>query len=144
MYLIIAKEDSKKDDKIKEEVVIEATIEKIDYEKYLELRSKAHETETYAIVIHNSNDSISQDFIEEIKVAFAERKTIVYTLDRQDLNEEQYSNVIDDITDIMKYKEPQIILPTTIVMSKGDIVYKKAGFMYKEELIENLNSKSIE
>ena len=44
----------------------------------------------------------------------------------------------------MKYKNPQIIIPTIIVMNKGEVVYSHAGLMYKEELMENLNAKSIE
>lgn len=144
VYLIIAKRDAKDNEVIEEPVVVEATIEEINYAKYLELRSEAHETETYAILIYNSEDEISQEFLEEVKVAFAERKAVVYILDNKDLKEEEYSGVIDDITKVMKYKNPQIIVPTILVMSKGDIVYKHAGLMYKEELMENLNAKSIE
>lgn len=144
VYLIIAKQDSKEPEIIEEQVAVEATVEEINYVKYLELRSEAHETETYAILIHDGEDAISQEFLSEIKVAFAERKAIVYTLDKNILTEEEYSGVIDDITVVMKYKDTQIIIPTIIVMSKGDVVYKHAGLMYKEELMENLNAKSIE
>ena len=144
IYLIIAKEDAKNPEIIEESTVIEAKTENINYEKYLELRSEAHETETYAIVIYNSEDEISQIFIEEVKVAFSGRKSIVYMLDRKDLNEKQFSVLIDDVTDVMNYKQPEITIPTIVVMSKGKVVYKHAGLMYKEELMENLNSKSIE
>ena len=144
IYLIIAKEDAKNPEIVEESTVIEAKTEDINYEKYLELRSEAHETETYAIVIYNSEDEISQIFIEEVKVSFSGRKSIVYMLDRKDLNEKQFSVLIDDVTDVMNYKQPEITIPTIIVMSKGKVVYKHAGLMYKEELMENLNSKSIE
>ena len=77
-------------------------------------------------------------------MAFAGRKSAVYLLNIEELNEEEYSNVIDDVTKVMNYKEPQIIIPSIIVMAKGDVVYKHAGLMYKEELMENLNAKSIE
>ena len=95
-------------------------------------------------MIYNEEDEISQTFLEEIKIAFSEREAVVYILNRQDLNDEQYSIVIDDVTDVMNYKNPQIIIPTLLVMSEGDVVFSRAGLMYKEELMENLNAKSIE
>lgn len=144
VYLIIAKEDAKNPIVVEEEKEITATVENIKYNKYVELRSKVYETESYAIVIHNSEDPISKEFVEEVKVAFAGRKSAVYLLNIEELNEEEYSNVIDDVTKVMNYKEPQIIIPSIIVMAKGDVVYKHAGLMYKEELMENLNAKSIE
>jgi len=144
IYLIIAKEDSKVPEIVEESKISKAITEDIDYEKYLELRSEAHETETYAIVIYNREDEISQIFIEEVKVAFAGRKSVVYMLNKKDLNEKQFSVLIDDVTDVMNYKQPEITIPTIIVMSKGKVVYKHAGLMYKEELMENLNAKSIE
>lgn len=144
IYLIIAKEDSKKTEIVEESKISEAITEDIDYEKYLELRSEAHETETYAILIYDGEEEVSQIFVEEVKISFAGRKSVVYMLDRDDLNEKQFSVVIDDVTDIMKYKQPEITIPTIIVMSKGKVVYKHAGLMYKEELMENLNAKSIE
>lgn len=144
IYLIIAKEDSTKTEVVEEKKVIEAVTEEISYEKYLELRSEVHEKETYAIVIYNGKDEISQTFVEEVKVAFAGRKSVVYLLNKNELNETQFSVVIDDITEVMKYKQPEITIPTILVMSKGKVVYKHAGLMYKEELMENLNAKSIE
>lgn len=144
IYLIIARDDEKKEPAVEEVKPTTATIEYIDYDKYLELRSEAYETETYAILIYNEEDEISQAFLEEIKIAFSEREAVVYILNRQDLNDEQYSIVIDDVTDVMNYKNPQIIIPTLLVMSEGDVVFSRAGLMYKEELMENLNAKSIE
>lgn len=144
IYLIIARDDEKKEPVVEEVKPTTATIEYIDYDKYLELRSEAYETETYAILIYNEEDEISQTFLEEIKIAFSEREAVVYILNRQDLNDEQYSIVIDDVTDVMNYKNPQIIIPTLLVMSEGDVVFSRAGLMYKEELMENLNAKSIE
>lgn len=144
IYLIIARDDEKKEPAVEEVKPTTATIEYIDYDKYLELRSEAYETETYAILIYNEEDEISQTFLEEIKIAFSEREAVVYILNRQDLNDEQYSIVIDDVTDVMNYKNPQIIIPTLLVMSEGDVVFSRAGLMYKEELMENLNAKSIE
>ena len=44
----------------------------------------------------------------------------------------------------MKYKNPTLIVPTILVMTKGDIVYSRAGFMYMEELRDHLNAKSVE
>lgn len=121
-----------------------AIIEDIDYAKYLELRSKAHETETYAIIIWNSTDNVSTEYLKEIEIAFENRTSVVYLLDRSKLSDADFSRVIDDATEIMKYKAPTIIIPMTILMSKGEIVYKHTGLMYKEELIDNLNAKSIE
>lgn len=144
IYLIIAREDAKNPEIIEEPIVVEAKTENINYEKYLELRSEAHETETYAIVIYDGEDEISQIFFEEVKVSFAGRKSVVYMLDKKELNEKQFSVIIDDVTDFMNYKQPEITIPTILVMSKGKVVYKHAGLMYKEELMENLNAKSIE
>lgn len=124
--------------------VVEAVVENINYEKYLELRSKAHDTETYALLIWNSKEEISRNFLEEVKGAFQNRTSVVYTIDIKDLSKEDYSRVIDDVTDIMKYKKPEITVPTLIVMAKGNVLYKRAGFMYKEELRDHLNSKSVE
>ena len=44
----------------------------------------------------------------------------------------------------MKYKKPEITVPTSIVMAKGNVLYKRAGFMYKEELREKKKKKSVE
>ena len=124
--------------------VKDAVIENIDYEKYLELRSKAHDTETYAILIWNSEEEVSRNFLEEVKGAFQNRTSVVYTLDIKGLSKGNYSGIIDDITAIMKYKKPELTVPTLIVMAKGDILYTRAGFMYKEELRDHLNAKSVE
>ncbi len=121
-----------------------AVLEDIDYEKYLELRSLAHEQETYAIVIWSSTEEVSINYVNEVKGAFANRKSVVYLLDTTKLNEGDKSRVIDDVTTILKYKEPGLIIPTILVMSKGEVVYSHDGFIYKEELMENLNAKSIE
>ena len=144
IYLIIAKEDANNPIVVEESNELETIMENVNYTKYVELRSEAHETESYAIVIYDSEEPVSNEFVEEVKVSFAGRKSTVYLLDTKELNAEEYSTVIDDVTKVMKYKEPQIIVPTIIVMNKGNIVYKHAGFIYKEELMENLNSKSIE
>ena len=143
--LIIARNDVEETSPSQEsEEIKTAIIENIEYEKYIELRSKVYEKETYAIVIYDSTEDVSLEFIEEVKVAFAGRKTVVYLFDKSSLDETKFSVVIDDVTEVMKYKKPQIIVPTIIVMNKGDVVYNHAGLMYKEELMENLNAKSIE
>lgn len=145
IYLIIARNEAKEVEPVEEKEELKvAIVEDIEYEKYIELRSKAHEKETYAIVIYDKTEDVSLEFIEEVKVAFAGRKTVVYLFDKSVLDETQFSVVIDDVTEVMKYKNPQIIVPTIIVMNKGDVVYSHAGLMYKEELMENLNAKSIE
>lgn len=122
----------------------EAIVEEIDYEKYMELRSKAHETENYAILIWNSSENVSKQYMDEIIVAFENRKSIIYTMDFNKLNREDLSRVIDDVAAIMGYQNVTIIIPTTIIMSKGEVVYSHAGLKFKEELIDNLNAKSIE
>ncbi len=124
--------------------VTEAVVEEINYEKYLELRSKAHDSETYAILIWNSDEEVSRNFLEEVKGAFQNRTSIVYTIDTKGLSKEDYSGVIDDVTTVMKYKKPELTVPTLIVMAKGDILYTRVGFMYKEELRDHLNAKSVE
>lgn len=127
-----------------ESEITEAIVESIDYEKYLDLRSKAHDTETYAILIWNSEDEISRNFLEEVKGAFQNRTSKVYTLDAKGMSKENYSGVIDDVSGIMKYKKPELTVPTLIVMAKGNVLYTRVGFMYKEELRDHLNSKSVE
>lgn len=122
----------------------EAIVEEIDYEKYMELRSKAHETESYAILIWNSSENVSKQYMNEIIVAFENRKSIIYTIDFNKLNKEDLSRVIDDVVAIMGYQNVTIIIPTTIIMSKGEVVYSHTGLKFKEELIDNLNAKSIE
>lgn len=144
IYLIIARQDSEKPIIEEEKETIVAITEEIEYEKYIELRSKSHEKETYAIVIYDSTDDVSLEFVEEVKVAFSGRKSVVYLFDKEKLDETQFSVIIDDVTEVMEYKNPQIVIPTIMVMSKGDVVYSHAGLMYKEELMENLNAKSIE
>ncbi len=124
--------------------VTEAIVETISYEKYMELRSKAHDTETYAILIWNSKEEVSVNFLEEVKGAFQNRTSVVYTIDIDELSKEDYSGVIDDVTEIMSYKKPEITVPTLIVMAKGNVLYTRAGFMYKEELRDHLNAKSVE
>ncbi len=127
-----------------ESEVTEAVTEKINYEKYIELRSKAHDAETYAIVLYAGDEEISNNYLEEVKQAFVNRKAVVYLLDTSTLNDEELSGVIDDVTGVMKYKEPEFTAPTTIIMSKGSVVYSQAGFVYKEVLMDNLNAKSVE
>jgi len=124
--------------------VVEAKVESIDYDKYMELRSKAHDTESYAILIWNSTEEISIKFLEEVKKAFQNRTSVVYTIDLKEVSKENNSRIIDDVSGIMKYKNPTLIVPTILVMTKGDIVYSRAGFMYMEELRDHLNSKSVE
>lgn len=148
-FLIIRNTEKKQVEKeieqeSKDPEVIEAVIEAVDYKKYLELRSNAHDSETYAILIWNSDEEVSRNFLEEVKGAFQNRTSIVYTLDIKGLSKEDYSGVIDDVTAIMKYKKPELTVPTLIVMTKGDVLYTRVGFMYKEELRDHLNAKSVE
>jgi len=130
--------------KNEEPIPEENKVESIDYEKYQELRSKAYEQETYAILIWESTDEPSKAFLEEIKIAFKDRKSMVYTIDTKELSREDFSRVIDDVTSIMKYEKPSITVPTLIIMSRGDIVFTRVGLMYSAELIEHLDAKSIE
>ena len=146
-FLIIRNMDNKETPEEKgddEPAVTEAKMEEIDYEKYMELRSQAHETETYALLLWDSSQEVSTNFYKEVKGAFQNKKSVVYTLDVKGLSEEDFSRVIDDATDVMKYKTPTFVAPTIFIMSKGQIVYKHDGFIYKEELMDNLNAKSIE
>lgn len=127
-----------------EEKQEEAKTEDIDYEKYLELRSLAHETETYAIIIYSNNDQVSKDYLDDVKAAFVNRKSMIYLLDMDKLTEEDYSRVIDDVTAISKHDKPELTVPATIIMSKGTIVYSHEGIILKEELMNTLNAKSVE
>ncbi len=115
----------------------------INYKKYLELRSKAFEKDTLAIIIIN-NDDVSKTFKEEVLYSFRNLKAKVYELDVTDLKESEYSVVIDDVTKIFKYKKPQITIPTLLVSKKGKIVYKQAGLTYSPDIIKNLEKNKIE
>ena len=127
-----------------EEPKAEAKTEDINYEKYLELRSLAHEAETYAIVIHSGSDQVSKDYLKDVKSAFTGKKATVYLLDVDKLTEEDYSRVIDDMTEISKHEKPELTVPATIIMSKGAVIYSHEGLILKEELMNTLNAKSVE
>lgn len=122
----------------------DAVIESITYDQYLEYRSEAHETESYAILIWDSSEEVSLNYLEELKVAFKSRTTVVYTLDTSELSDSELSRVIDDMTEVLEYDTPTLMVPTLLVMNKGTIVYIHEGFLFHEELMEQLNSKSIE
>lgn len=130
--------------KEEEPEVKDAIVESIDYDKYIELRSKAHDAETYAILIWDSEEEVSRNFLEEVKAAFQNRTSKVYTIDKKEMSKEHYSGIIDDVTEIMKYKKPEITVPTLIVMAKGNVLYTRVGLMYRDELREHLNAKSVE
>lgn len=114
----------------------------INYKKYLELRSKAHEEETFAIIIVN-NDDVSKTFKEEVLYSFKDLKSKVYHIDVTTLKESEYSVIIDDVTKIFKYKKPQITIPTLLVSKKGKIVYKQSGLTYSPDITENLKKNKI-
>ena len=126
-----------------EEVEKRATVESINYDDYLKRRSKAYDFETYAILIWNSTEKICHEFLGEIQEAFYGRTSKIYTIDIEGLSVEEFSRVIDDVTKIMGYENPSIIVPFLIVMREGDVVFK-TGFMYKEKLMEYLHEKNIE
>ena len=116
----------------------------IDYKTYQELRSEVHESETFAIVIMNSEDKISQTFKEEVVYSFREKKAKIYEIDVNKIDELEYSGIIDDVTKIMKYDKPGIVIPTILISKKGKIVYKHAGLIYSPELSEELEKNKIE
>ena len=118
--------------------------EVIDFKKYQELRSEMYEDETFAIIIMKSDDNISNTFKDEVLNSFNKRKSNVYELDLDKLNEKEVSEIITDITNIQKYKEPTMITPTMIVSKKGKIVYVQEGLIYASELSENLDKQEIE
>lgn len=142
---IIMKTSDKKEEKKKEkkeEVKLETIV--IDYKNYLELRSEAYENETFAIIIMNTDDSISLDFKKEVLNSFKGLNSKVYELDFNSLSETEYSGVIDDMTKVFKYDKPTIIIPSLIVSKKGKIVYSHAGLIYSPEIKENLDKQKIE
>lgn len=116
----------------------------IDYKMYQELRSEVHENETFAILIMDKDDEISNTFKGEVLYSFNDRNCTVYELDVDKLSDVEQSSLINDITDIMDYKKPTLVMPTLIVSKKGDIVYKQDGLKYSADLIEDLNKKEIE
>lgn len=149
IVLFIVTNKGKKDSKSPESniegnttVIEEKESISINYKKYLELRSKVHEKETFAIIII-SDDDISKTLKEETLYSFRELKSKVYEINVTKLKDTEYSGVIDDVTKIFKYKKPQITIPTLLVSKKGKIVYKKAGLVYSPDIIKNLNKNKI-
>lgn len=126
-----------------EEIIEKDTIS-IDYEMYQKLRSEVYENETFAILIMDSSDEVSQTFKEEILYSFKNRKSLVYEVNIDKLNDVDMSSIIDDITDIQKYDEPTIITPTLLISKKGKIVLVQEGLRYSTELIPMLDDKEIE
>jgi len=124
--------------------IITKKTELVDFKKYQELRSKIYEDETFAIIIMKSDDKISNTFKDEVLNSFNKRKSTVYELDIDKLNEKEVSEIITDITNIQKYKEPTMITPTMIVSKKGKIVYVQEGLLYASELNINLDKQEIE
>ena len=116
----------------------------IDYEKYQRLRSEVYENDTFAILIMNSEDEISDTFKKEVLYSFKDRKSLVYEIDEDKLSEVDMSEVIRDITEIQKYDEPTMITPTLLVSKKGKIVLVQEGLIYSTELISMLDEKGIE
>ena len=122
--------------------IITKKTEIIDFKKYESLRN--NDEDTFAIILMKSEDKISNTFKEEILMSFNKRKSVVYELDIDKLDEEDLSQVITDITNIQKYKEPTMITPTMIVIKKGEIVLVQEGLAYSTELNEKLEDKDIE
>lgn len=118
--------------------------EVIDFKKYQELRSDMYAEETFAIIIMKSDDKISNTFKDEVLNSYNKRKSTVYELAIDKLNEKEVSEIITDITNIQKYKEPTMITPTMIVSKKGKIVYVQEGLIYASELNVNLDKQEIE
>ncbi len=116
----------------------------IDYKMYQELRSEVHENETFAIMIMKKDDEISNNFKREILYSFKNRKTTVYEIDVNELSKVEQSGLTNDITEIMSYDEPTIVIPSLIISKKGKIVYKQAGLKYSTDLIEDLDKNKIE
>lgn len=122
--------------------IITKKAEVIDYDKYEELR--IDKDETFAIIIMKSEDETCNTFKEEVLTTFNNKKSKVYELDVDKLDEEEVSEVISDITDIQHYKEATMITPTMIVSKKGKIVYVQEGLAYSTEINEKLSDKDIE
>lgn len=143
----IGKEDIDNNDSNSNSNIIETNekeIITIDYKMYQGLRSEVYENEMFAIILMNSDDDVSKTFKEEILYSFKERKSKVYELDINKLNDVELSGVITDITDIMKYDKPSIVTPTLIVSKKGKIVYKQAGLTYSPDITSHLDDEGIE
>ncbi len=119
----------------------------IDYKKYQELRSGLKDDETYAILIVDLSDTgknVSNDFKKEVLRSFQNRKSEIYEIDINKLDEVSLSGVITDVTKVMNYKEPSLTTPTLLVSKKGKIVYKQAGLIYSDEITTNLDKNKIE
>ena len=123
---------------------IDINTEIIDYKKYQELRSDIYKDEVFAIVIMKSDDEVSKTFKEEILKSFNNRKSKVYELDIDKLDQKDLSNVILGVSEIQKYEELTMVTPTLLVSKKGSIVYVREGLMYSSALIENLDKNEIE
>ena len=116
----------------------------IDYEKYQQLRSELYEDDTFAILIMDSSDEVSNTFRDEVLYSFKGRKALVYEIDVDKLSDVDMSSVINDISEIQKYDEPTIITPTLLVSKKGKIVIVQEGLKYNTELTPMLDKENIE
>ncbi len=116
----------------------------IDYQTYQELRSEVHEKETFAILIMNTDDEVSATFKEEVLYSFKDRKANVYEIYIDKLDDVSQSSIIADVTKIMGYDKPTIMIPTLLVSKYGKIVYKQELLVYSPEIISNLDDNKIE
>jgi hypothetical protein len=114
----------------------------IDYEEYFKRRSLVFEEDTFALLIWQSDDEFSKEFLEEIEAAFYGRDANIYKLDVLNMEAEIFSRVIDDVTALMGHEEPKITIPTLIIMSGGEALFVREGLMLRWELIENLNYRN--
>ena len=108
---------------------------------------KTEDNETYAILIVDLSDTgknVSNDFKKEVLRSFQNRKSEIYEIDINKLDEVSLSGVITDVTKVMNYKEPSLTTPTLLVSKKGKIVYKQAGLIYSDEITTNLDKNKIE
>jgi hypothetical protein len=143
IFLILNNFIGVEDEPVKEKGNVIETVE-VDYSIYQKLRSEVYENETFAIIIINSKDKVNLKFRDEVLKSFEGRKSKIYELDTKKLTDAEMSGVINDITKVMEYDEPTIILPTLLVSKKGKIVYKKEGLEYSSTLIKELDSQEIE
>ena len=136
------KKENKKEEPTKKEE--QTGIITVDYAEYQKLRSEVYENETFAILIADTTDDVSPKFRDEILTSFKDRKSKVYEIDTDKLNDAELSGVINDVSTVMKYDKPTIVIPTLLVSKKGKIVYTQEGLAYNPTITAELDKNKIE
>lgn len=117
--------------------------ESLDINEYFGRRTDSYASELYAILIWRIEEEPSQRFLEEIEKAFDGKEIQLFTFDVTELDDSQYTLVMDDLKKLMKLSQFPMI-PTIVIMRGGESVFEHQGLMFKEEVLEKLQELGIE